>query len=252
MLMIFRNMHKGRLTGLLLILLSLAALIIPKAIKTGANDPRDQAFTRYFTGDEEAKRTLFSAGAEPCPEAPFILPASGFIGLHYGDTRRPYDADSPHQGIDIFNPAPAGTIPVYSAYEGFLTREEGWVSSVIIRVPADPLNPSDQIWLYYTHLASREGESYISDQFPAGTKEVFIPQGTVLGYMGNYNGSSLRTVATHLHFSIVKDTGTGLYSNELLFDNTLDPSPYFGMQLNYICSDAVPTCVDNPFCPVES
>jgi len=36
----------------------------------------------------------------------------------------------------------------------------------------------------------------------------------------------------HLHLSIVKDDGTGHYMNETILANTLDPSPYFGMDLN--------------------
>jgi hypothetical protein len=36
----------------------------------------------------------------------------------------------------------------------------------------------------------------------------------------------------HLHFSLVQDDGSGSFKNELEIDNTLDPSPYFGMPLN--------------------
>jgi len=36
----------------------------------------------------------------------------------------------------------------------------------------------------------------------------------------------------HLHFSIVLDDGAGFLRNELNIRNTLDPSPYLGMQVN--------------------
>jgi len=36
----------------------------------------------------------------------------------------------------------------------------------------------------------------------------------------------------HLHFSIVLDDGQGRFLNELDINNTLDPSPYLGLQLN--------------------
>src|SRR5690606_41026605 len=49
----------------------------------------------------------------------------------------------------------------------------------------------------------------------------------------DYNGNSPRTVWTHLHFSIVRDDGSGHYTNELEFANTLDPSPYLGMEVHY-------------------
>jgi len=46
-----------------------------------------------------------------------------------------------------------------------------------------------------------------------------------------------------LHFSIVKDDGTGHFLNELKIENTYDPSPYFGMRLNANENkDEIPTC----------
>jgi len=36
----------------------------------------------------------------------------------------------------------------------------------------------------------------------------------------------------HLHFSIVLDDGLGKFRNELEIANTLDPSPYLGIEVN--------------------
>ncbi len=214
-------------------------------------DPRNRAFLQWFGGDEQQRRSLITVvQREPCPGAPFILPAEGYIGLLYGDPRPPYSASHRHQGIDIFSPGEPGVTPVYAAYDGYLTRESNWRSSLIIRVPDDPLHPGRQIWLYYTHMANAEGtEDTIEDAFPPGTHELFVQQGTLLGYTGNYSGSPLRTVAVHLHFSIVLDDGTGKYRNELEFANTIDPSPYLGMAVNYACAPVVPVCTDLPTCP---
>ena len=74
--------------------------------------------------------------------------------------------------------------------------------------------------------------TYISAQFPPGTSEVFVKAGTLLGYQGNYSGTAYNPVGVHLHFSIVKDNGKGSFLNELEIENTLDPSPYFGLRLN--------------------
>jgi len=103
---------------------------------------------------------------------------------------------------------------------------------VIVRVPSDPLQPDRQIWLYYTHMADKEGNSFISSEFPAGTSEVFIATGTLLGYQGNYSGSPDNPVGVHLHFSIVRDDSGGKFLNELQIENTIDPSPYFSLPLN--------------------
>lgn len=175
-----------------------------------------------------------------CGDAPFILPTDGIIGYLWDDSFRPGHR---HQGIDIFGGKEPGETPVISAYEGYLTRMPDWTSTVIMRVPSDPLNPGQQIWLYYTHMADVDGNSYIVDAFPRGTSEVLIPVGTLLGYQGNYSGDPLNPTGIHLHFSIVKDDGYGSYLNELEIENTLDPSPYLGMALNAKTNpDGIPTC----------
>ena len=183
-----------------------------------------------------------------CPNAPFAVPADGTIGLLYGDPRGPYSAANPHQGIDIFSNAEPGVTPVYAAYSGYIRRERDWRSALIQRVPEDPLQPGRQIWLYYAHMADREGNSFIVDAFQPGTSEVFVEQGTLLGYTGDYNGNSLRDIWVHLHFSIVQDDGSGRFANELEFGNTLDPSPYFGLALNFACGDGSAVCIEDTTC----
>jgi peptidoglycan LD-endopeptidase LytH len=169
-----------------------------------------------------------SAG-QRCADAPFIFPTEGYIGFLWGDSFRP---GHQHQGIDIFAPGAAGKTPVTAAYDGYLTRLPDWKSTVIIRIPQDPLQPDRQIWTYYTHMADQEGNSFIAEEFPPGTEEVFVEAGTLLGYQGNYSGDSASPVGVHLHFSIVQDDGSGHFLNELQIKNTLDPSPYFQMILN--------------------
>jgi peptidoglycan LD-endopeptidase LytH len=175
-----------------------------------------------------------------CDDAPFVLPTTGLIGFLWDDSFRPGHR---HQGIDIFSGTGVGETPVYAAYEGYLTRLPEWKSSVIIRIPSDPLQPDRQIWTYYTHMADESGESLIVNDFPAGITDVFIKAGTLLGYQGNYSGSPDNPTGIHLHFSIVKDDGQGNFLNELEIANTLDPSPYFGMSLNGKTNTAhIPAC----------
>ena len=168
------------------------------------------------------------AGAR-CGSAPFVFPTNGMIGYLWDDSFSPGHR---HQGIDIFGGTPPGLTPVFAAYDGFLSRLPDWKSSVIIRIPSDPLYPGTQIWTYYTHMAAASGDSLISPAFPAGTSEKSVKEGTLLGYMGDYSGDPNSPVGVHLHFSIVKDDGTGHFTNELKISNTLDPSPYFNLSLN--------------------
>ena len=210
---------------------------------------REEAWGRWWGGDEAEREKLVTRRVEVCPNAPFLLPAEGYIGLLYGDPRGPYAEDHRHQGVDIFSPSGAGITQVYAAYDGYITREANWTSALIIRVPSDPLQPGRQIWLYYTHMADASGEvDYVDPAFPRDTHGVFVRQGTPLGYTGNYSGNPFNPVGVHLHFSIVVDDGFGGYTNELNFNNTIDPSRYLGIAVNYACAPVVPLCDPNPLC----
>lgn len=169
-----------------------------------------------------------------CGDAPFIFPTDGYIGFLWDDSFRPGHR---HQGIDVFGGGEVNVTPVVAAYAGYLTRLPDWRSSVIVRIPEDPFQPGRQIWTYYTHLADAQGNSFIVDDFPPGTAEVYIEAGTLLGYQGNYSGDPGNPVGVHLHFSIVRDDPaaagqTVSFLNELDIRNTLDPSPYLGLELN--------------------
>jgi len=175
-----------------------------------------------------------------CGQAPFVMPTDGYIGFVWGDSFRPGHR---HQGLDIFGGAGVGETPVVAAYDGYLTRQPEWRSAVIVRVLQDPLQPDRQIWLYYTHMADRDGESFIDPAFPPGTSDAFVEAGTPLGYQGNYSGDPSNPTGVHLHFSIVLDDGQGRFRNELDIRNTLDPSPYLGLRLNAAENpDQVPVC----------
>jgi murein DD-endopeptidase MepM/ murein hydrolase activator NlpD len=178
-----------------------------------------------------------------CGEAPFLFPTDGYIGYLWGDS---FQIGKLHQGLDIFGGTDVGKTPVVAAYSGYLRRLPTWKSAVIMRIPEDPLQPGRQIWLYYTHMADPEGNSFISHEFPPGTTEKFVEAGTLLGYQGDYTGDPLAPSGIHLHFSIDLDDGQGGFRNELDIRNTLDPSPYLGIPLNAaMAPDAPPVCSSN-------
>ncbi len=193
-----------------------------------------------FLQNPDMHQDLVIPALSRCGDAPFIMPSTGMIGYIWDDSFRPGHR---HQGIDIFSGTDVGETPVYAAYDGFLTRLADWKSSIIIRIPSDPLQPDRQIWMYYTHLADAEGNSLIDDAFPPGTDDVFVTAGTLLGFQGNYSGTPGNPTGVHLHFSIVKDDGEGMFLNELEIGNTLDPSLYFGLALNaHENPSSIPVC----------
>ncbi|MCC6147116.1 MAG: M23 family metallopeptidase [Anaerolineaceae bacterium] len=193
-----------------------------------------------FLDDPQGHAGWMMRAEERCGDAPFLFPTDGYIGFLWDDSFRPGHR---HQGIDIFGGTEGGKTPVFAAYDGYLTRRQDWKSTVIIRIPDDPLQPGRQIWTYYTHMADPDGASFISPVFPPGTEEVSVKAGTLLGMQGNYSGSPGNPTGVHLHFSIVQDDGRGSYQNELEIKNTLDPTAYFGLPLNSHQNEGViPLC----------
>ncbi len=189
--------------------------------------------------DPAADPHLAIEAGSRCGNAPFIFPTTGVPGFIWDDS---FQLGHRHQGIDIFSGTGINMTPVLAVYYGFLTRLPEWKSSVILRIPSDPLQPGRQIWVYYTHMADAEGNSFISPDFPPGTNEKPVEQGSFLGRQGDYSGDPNNPVGVHLHISIVKDKA-GQFMNELDINNTYDPSPYFGMPLNARQNaDKIPSC----------
>ncbi|MBV7331688.1 M23 family metallopeptidase [Chloroflexi bacterium TSY] len=172
-----------------------------------------------------------------CGDALMLIPTTGYLGFGWGDSFRPGHR---HSGLDIFSPDGENNItPIVAAYDGYLTRESGWRSTVIIRHPDFPLsvmNPDltdQQIWTYYTHMASSDGtESYVDSAFPPGTHGVFVKAGTLLGKQGNWSGNPNRSTGLHLHFSVVKSKPDGGYLDEREIRNTLEATQFLGLVEN--------------------
>ena len=142
---------------------------------------RSKMVVSFIRNPDKHQNLIVEAGSR-CEDAPFAMPTTGMIGYVWNDSFRP---GHHHTGLDIFSPDGLGLTPIYSVYDGYITRLDGWKSTVIIRHPEDPLNPGTQIWTYYTHMADPDGNSFIVDAFPQGITDQFIPEGTLLGYQGN-------------------------------------------------------------------
>ena len=200
---------------------------------------RSPVVMSYINKPADNQQYVIAAGTR-CADAPFIFPTTGMVGYLWGDS---FKVGTRHQGIDVFAGTDVNVTPVISAFPGFLARQSDWKSSLIVRVPSDPLNPGRQIWLYYTHMADANGNSFISADFPPGTSELPVEAGRLLGYQGNFSGDPNNPVGVHLHFSVVRDDGSGHFKNELDINNTYDPSPYMGLALNAKQNpDQIPVC----------
>ncbi|MCU0514218.1 MAG: M23 family metallopeptidase [Anaerolineae bacterium] len=216
---------------LVIVLAAFAGGLLLYGWRSGFGGSTSNDYIARWRDDPASRPALNTVGGVACPGAPFILPSSGLIGLLWGDPAAPYTLTRRHTGIDIFGAGEPGTVPVYAVYAGWLTRRPEWRSTVIIRHD-DPLQPGRTLWSYYTHLASRDGSvDFIAPQFPPGTAEQPVTQGTLLGYQGEFAGAGA-PILMHVHLSLVLDDGQGGFLNEALLVNTVDPSPYFGMVLD--------------------
>jgi hypothetical protein len=202
--------------ALIVAILTAGAYLYFRFRKTSA---RTVQVFNWFRDPSSRPELMMTAGTR-CGDAPFIFPTDGLVGFIWDDSFRPGHR---HSGIDIFAGTEAGVTPVVAAYPGYLTRQSDWISTVIIRVPDDPLQAGRQIWVYYTHMADPQGNSFVSAEFPAGTEEVYVEAGTFLGYQGNYSGDANNPVGVHLHISVVQDDFLGNFKNELEIENTYDP-----------------------------
>lgn len=245
-----RTLVNDRRPGLKIPLKSALKVILPVALILGVlggiillrhppNSGRTDRVVEWIRNPDAHREWAVKAG-QRCGKAPFIQPTDGLIGFLWGDSFR---IGHTHQGLDIFGGTEPGQVRILVAYDGFLTRLADWKSTVIIRIPSDPLHPGRQIWSYYTHLADAQGTPLIDAAFPPGTIELPVKAGTFLGYQGNFSGTPGQPVGVHLHFSIVKDDGSGHFLNELEITNTLDPSPYLGLPLASATNQGVlPVC----------
>lgn len=230
-------MNRGRIVAAILSLLVVVALVgvayrwlLPRLSNTRSNS--NPVIAQWFTDPSMRPSLTTDMNTTACSGAPFSLPSNGLIGLLWGDPAAPYTVFNPHTGIDIFGDGAAGMVPVFAVYDGLLTRRSDWLSTVIIKHD-DPLQAGRTIWTYYTHMATVDGSrSFIASTFPVGTIDAPVRRGDLLGYQGEYAGVGRAPIGMHVHFSIVTSEVDGTFRNEAVIGNTLDPSPYFGMQLN--------------------
>ena len=226
--------------GMLLLIL-LVAVIVTAVYLYRVFRPTSLRAAQVFAWikDPNLQPELVIPAGSRCGNAPFIFPTRGVVGFLWDDS---FQLGHRHQGIDIFAGTDIDVTEVIAVYPGYLTRLPEWKSSVIERIPSDPLQPDRQVWVYYTHMADPNGHSFISSDLPPGTYEKQVEAGTILGRQGDYSGDPNNPVGVHLHVSIVKDNNRQ-FMNELDINNTYDPSPYFGLELNARKNpDRVPEC----------
>jgi hypothetical protein len=139
-----------------------------------------------------------------CPGALLAIPHPGSMGWPYMDPGQDViETDGTiHRGIDIFgNPGD----PVYAAYDGVVLPDLGHLRVRHSGISSGSL-PIDT---YYGHVIA---------SVQAGAT---VLQGHKIGVLDNSGNK-------HVHFDVLQQV-----PNELIFANSLDPSPYLNAQVNY-------------------
>jgi murein DD-endopeptidase MepM/ murein hydrolase activator NlpD len=176
-------------------------------------------------------------------KAPFGIPTSGFSGFLWDE---PLPGGGVHAGVDIcFQNDCRGTAEgneVRAAFGGTLfaiyndqvhiPTSGNPVPAIVVmehdnlHIPGEPAT----VFTWYLHMAE-EGTSttYVNDHLEVGQ---YYPAGTLLGHMGNrrikdIHGLPIGDAVTHLHFQVQRK-GTDLF-----FDNSLDPSHFIGLNVNF-------------------
>jgi hypothetical protein len=161
----------------------------------------------------DATEVNFGGTATACENALFAIPHAGTMGWPYMDPGKDVIIidGTIHRGIDI----PGNDYdPVYAPYDG----------KVIVAGDAFRIrHPALRIDTYYGHVTNTLS---VSTQVKRGQKVAeLLPLRTRDG-----------KINTHLHFTITKldaSRGDKSWATELIFANSIDPSPYFNAQLNY-------------------
>jgi len=171
--------------------------------------PADECDTETYINQiaqwtQQYQNELGNAPPPPpqCPGALFVIPSDGTLGWPYLDPAggEPGYSDV-HTGIDIL-----GTTEddVYAAYDGVVTHKGNSYVTIY--------HPSLDKDTYYSHLSVIS--VHVGDP---------VSRGDPIGKKGSYG-----TDVAHLHFSVKKKDADERYLN-----NTFDPSPYLGANVNY-------------------
>lgn len=177
------------------------------------------------------------------PNAPFGIPASGYVGYLYKQNN--------HAGLDICfkQNCPSETAatsagpgnPVYSAYSGTLVAvysrdftsvapSSPLAAIVVLRHDNVPGASTSPVYTWYLHMADEfSTTSYVNSSLILNTS---YPAGFLLGHQGNRRilnpqGQPIGDIVTHLHFQ-VQTTSANVF-----LANSLDPSPFLGPNVNY-------------------
>jgi murein DD-endopeptidase MepM/ murein hydrolase activator NlpD len=182
--------------------------------ENGMEVSNNTSYSFTVTGD----RNLIAeyVNVPSCQNAKFVIPHSGKLGWPYMDDGQDVlDKDlTIHRGIDIWGKVGD---TVYAPYNGKVVA-----GANVFRIRHSDIG----VDTYYGH---------VTNTVPVGTN---VRRGDPIGILQNdYSGTVLPDGSnTHMHFAITKldkNYNDNNWASELIFANSLDPSPFFNAKLNF-------------------
>lgn len=157
-----------------------------------------------------------------CPAGVWPLPTSVYMGYRVENG-----------WLSLYGAGPEGAVPVEAIAAGEVYRLEHFPAGSLAVVHQDPLNPGERVILFITEMrSSRAGDSLIPDTFSMGTEGLVVNPGEILGYQAMWAGSAYKQDWLHVTLGIAPYDPRFLVQPELLTNNLLDPSAYFGISLD--------------------
>jgi hypothetical protein len=166
----------------------------------------------------KASGQVVTATLDACPGVSWRLPGDGSRGIQLKN-----------DGIDLFGNAKEASSPVYAMAAGKLTRRPEWVDAVAI-LHEDPLRPGEKVWAFYGGMAAANGtDSFVSKDFPAGSTDLPVKSGQLLGYQGTWSGTPQWPQWVHVFIALVDAHGKSSQPKDITSADLLDPAPYLGL-----------------------
>ena len=158
---------------------------------------------------------------DSCSGAAWQIPSTASLGIQLRD-----------RSLDLFGQGNEGDLPVYAPADGLLTRLSDRTDALAIQHD-DPLLPGKKVWTVYEGMASADGRrSYIAEEFPAGSSDIPVKAGQLIGYQGVWSGKPQWPMWVHVHFSVIQADDPALRPGQMTSVTFLDPAPYLGLVLD--------------------
>ena len=157
-----------------------------------------------------------------CENGVWALPTTAYLGYRYRD------------GLLAFYGAGAeGQVPVKAVADGLFYRLEGIPEGSFLILHEDPLNPGEKLIAYYGDMRSYQGDRiFISEAFLGNVQGVSVSKGETIGFQGMWSGSPNQQDWLHITFGLAPYDSQFLEEPDLLFENLIDPSVYFGIEID--------------------